>query len=183
VHIYNSGGTSLLVTQIAFPEGASSAVVAVNAQTALGYTKGMNGYTYNASDNVFSNGVTTEMSTITGSVAAGYALEHTIYVAGPLAVESITALENEVGTNYPNPFSSTTTIPLTLTDTTQISVELFDLSGRMVGRLAPKLYNAGAQEITLDRNDYGLAAGVYLAQLQLRNSKGSATKSLRLLVK
>ncbi|MEL1239952.1 dioxygenase family protein [Flavobacterium flavipallidum] len=82
VHIYNSSGTSLLVTQIAFPEGSGSAVVLVNASTANGYTKGMSGYTYNANDNVFSDGVSTEMSTVTGSVAAGFALTHTINVAG-----------------------------------------------------------------------------------------------------
>ncbi|GAB3181974.1 dioxygenase family protein [Telluribacter humicola] len=36
VHIYNANGTSLKVTQIAFPEGAGSAVALMN-----GYTKGM----------------------------------------------------------------------------------------------------------------------------------------------
>ena len=81
VHIYNSAGTSLLVTQIAFPEGSSSAVVAVNASTANGYTKGMTGYTYNASDNVFSDDTTgAEIATVSGSVAAGYVLTHTINV-------------------------------------------------------------------------------------------------------
>ncbi|QWA40869.1 intradiol ring-cleavage dioxygenase [Chryseobacterium sp. ZHDP1] len=78
VHIYNSAGQSLLVTQIAFPEGNDSAVVQVASST--GY-KGMNGYTYNASDNVFSDGTSNEMSTITGSVSAGYALTHTIKVS------------------------------------------------------------------------------------------------------
>ncbi|WP_395632913.1 intradiol ring-cleavage dioxygenase [Flavobacterium sp.] len=82
VHIYNAAGTSLLVTQIAFPEGTNSAVVLVNASTANGYTKGMTGYTYNASDTVFSDGVSNEMSTITGSVADGFALTHTIKVSG-----------------------------------------------------------------------------------------------------
>ena len=82
VHIYSSTGTSLLVTQIAFPEGSSSAVVLVNASTANGYTKGMSGYTYNANDNVFSDGVSSELSTVTGSVAAGFVLTHTIKVAG-----------------------------------------------------------------------------------------------------
>jgi protocatechuate 3,4-dioxygenase beta subunit len=82
VHIYNSSGTSLLVTQIAFPEGSSSAVVAVNASTANGYTKGMTGYTYNASDNVFSDDTTgAEIGTVTGSVASGYVLAHTINVS------------------------------------------------------------------------------------------------------
>lgn len=82
VHVYNASGTSLLVTQIAFPEGSGSAVVLVNASTANGYTKGMSGYTYNANDNVFSDGVSTEMSTVTGSVATGFVLTHTINVAG-----------------------------------------------------------------------------------------------------
>ena len=81
VHIYNSGGTSLLVTQIAFPEASSSAVATVNASTANGYTKGMTGYTYNASDNVFSDDTAgTEIAAITGSIAAGYILTHTINV-------------------------------------------------------------------------------------------------------
>ena len=82
VHIYNASGTSLLVTQIAFPEGTNSAVALVNASTANGYTKGMTGYTYNAADNVFSDSVANELSTVTGSVAAGFILTHTINVAG-----------------------------------------------------------------------------------------------------
>lgn len=83
VHIYNASGTSLLVTQIAFPEGSSSAVATVNGSggTAYGYTKGMTGYTYNASDNVFSDSASAELSTVTGSLSGGYTLTHTINVA------------------------------------------------------------------------------------------------------
>ncbi|WP_281227308.1 intradiol ring-cleavage dioxygenase [Flavobacterium aquiphilum] len=81
VHIYNASGTSLLVTQIAFPEGSGSAVALVNASSANGYTKGLSGYTYNSTDNVFSDGVSNEMSTVTGSVAEGFVLTHTINVA------------------------------------------------------------------------------------------------------
>ncbi|PXY39976.1 intradiol ring-cleavage dioxygenase [Flavobacterium cheongpyeongense] len=81
VHIYNSSGTSLLVTQIAFPEGSGSAVALVNASTANGYTKGLSGYTYNASDNVFSDSVANELATVTGSIAEGFVLKHTINVA------------------------------------------------------------------------------------------------------
>jgi protocatechuate 3,4-dioxygenase beta subunit len=81
VHVYNSSGTSLLVTQIAFPEGSDSAVALVNASTANGYTKGMTGYTYNAKDNVFSDGYSNELASVTGSVSAGYTLTHTINVS------------------------------------------------------------------------------------------------------
>ncbi|WP_241775201.1 intradiol ring-cleavage dioxygenase [Chryseobacterium sp. ERMR1:04] len=75
VHVYNTAGQSLLVTQIAFPEGSDSAVVLVGASA--GY-KGMNGYTYNSNDNVFSDGTSNEMSSISGSVSGGFALVHTI---------------------------------------------------------------------------------------------------------
>lgn len=78
VHVYSASGQSLLVTQIAFPEGSNSAVVLVAAST--GY-KGMTGYTYNASDNVFSDGTSNEMSSISGSVSGGFALTHTIKVS------------------------------------------------------------------------------------------------------
>lgn len=81
VHIYNASGKSLLVTQIGFPEGSSSAVALVNASAANGYTKGMTGYTYNANDNVFADSEDTEIGSVTGSVAAGYALTHTIVVS------------------------------------------------------------------------------------------------------
>ena len=81
VHIYNASGKSLLVTQIGFPEGSSSAVVLVNASTANGYTKGMSGYTYNASDSVFTDSQDNEIASVTGSVAAGFTLTHTIVVS------------------------------------------------------------------------------------------------------
>ncbi|SCY47721.1 dioxygenase family protein [Flavobacterium caeni] len=80
VHIYTSTGQSLLVTQIAYPEGSDSAVVLVNASTENGYTKGMNGYTYNANDGIFSNSYACETCTISGSVAGGYTQESTIIV-------------------------------------------------------------------------------------------------------
>lgn len=76
VHVYNAAGTSLKVTQIAFPEGTGSSVALVN-----GYGKGLTGYTYNKSDNVFSddsNGV--EIATVTGSVATGFVLNMQISV-------------------------------------------------------------------------------------------------------
>ncbi|MEB2774215.1 intradiol ring-cleavage dioxygenase [Algoriphagus sp. D3-2-R+10] len=80
VHIYNESGNSLLVTQIAFPEGSDSAVNLVNASTANGYTKGMSGYTTNARDNVFSDGVSNELANISGSISSGFNLTHSIVV-------------------------------------------------------------------------------------------------------
>ena len=78
VHIFSATGKSLLVTQIAFPF-ATTNVVYTTAQ-AQGYTKGAQDTT-NERDNVFSDGFTTELATVSGSVSIGYALTHTIVVS------------------------------------------------------------------------------------------------------
>ncbi|GAB3835977.1 dioxygenase family protein [Hymenobacter jeollabukensis] len=69
VHVYSASGQSLKVTQIAFPEGSGSAVAAVN-----GYAKGLSGYTTNATDNVFSDGVSLELAAVTGNTTDGFQL-------------------------------------------------------------------------------------------------------------
>jgi protocatechuate 3,4-dioxygenase beta subunit len=69
VHVYNSAGTSLKVTQIAFPEGTGTAIAAV-----AGYKKGLSGYTYNAKDGIFSDGYSLELATVTGNTTDGFAL-------------------------------------------------------------------------------------------------------------
>lgn len=77
VHIYNASGTSLKVTQIAFPEGSGTALAAVN-----GYNKGMSGYTYNANDNIFSDDKSgLEMATVTGDKTNGFTLAIQLNVA------------------------------------------------------------------------------------------------------
>ena len=76
VHVYNASGTSLKVTQIAFPEGTGTALAAVN-----GYAKGMTGYTYNKSDNVFSDDTAgVEIATVTGNTTDGFVLTFNLAV-------------------------------------------------------------------------------------------------------
>ncbi|WP_395632915.1 T9SS type A sorting domain-containing protein [Flavobacterium sp.] len=182
VHIYNASGTSLLVTQIAFPEGTNSAVVLANAATAYGYTKGMTGYTYNASDNVFSDGVTSEMSTVTGSVSGGFTLAHTIYVAGPvLANESFNQDKFGLGQNYPNPMIDKTTIPLTLKSSAKVNVQLFDTTGRLVQNAIDSEYPSGLNEIVINRN--GLSSGNYIYKVKITNSDGVFEQSKHLIIK
>lgn len=77
VHVYNAAGTSLKVTQIAFPEGAGTGVALVN-----GYSKGMNGYTYNNADNIFSDDKTgLEIAAVNGSLTPGFDLTFKLNVS------------------------------------------------------------------------------------------------------
>lgn len=181
VHIYNAAGTSLLVTQIAFPEGAGSAVVLANASTANGYTKGMTGYTYNASDNVFSDGVTNEMSTVTGSVADGFVLNHTIYVAGPtLGIDEASQPVFGLGQNYPNPMKNSTTIPLTINSDSKVTLQLFDLMGRLIATPINTTLSYGTNSLVLDRN--GLSSGYYIYKVKVVNANGTFEQSKKMLV-
>jgi protocatechuate 3,4-dioxygenase beta subunit len=76
-HIYNSGGTSLLITQIAFPTDVCNTLyTSTTPYSARGVQD-----TANTADMVFSDSLTNELSTVTGSVSAGYVLTHTIYVS------------------------------------------------------------------------------------------------------
>lgn len=79
VHIYNSAGKSLLVTQIAFPYAITNSVYTTGQS--YGYTKGAQN-TKNESDSIFSDGFATELATVSGSLSGGYTLTHTIVVSG-----------------------------------------------------------------------------------------------------
>jgi len=76
-HIYNSSGTSLLVSQIAFPTDICNTVYT----TVSPYSNRGVQDTANSADMVFSDSLSTELSSVTGSVSAGYVLTHTIYVS------------------------------------------------------------------------------------------------------
>ncbi|MFP5437155.1 MAG: T9SS type A sorting domain-containing protein [Bacteroidia bacterium] len=183
VHVYNAAGTSLLITQISFPEGTNSAVVTVNAATAYGYTKGMTGYTYNANDNVFSDdSAGLELSTVTGSVANGYTLEHNIYVNGPTAgLDDFSKNKYGIKQNYPNPFKDLTTIPLNLELDSDVNVTVYDMTGRKVGTAYSGNMYAGENNIPLNRGN--LSSGTYLYKVAIANANGKFEESKQMIVR
>jgi protocatechuate 3,4-dioxygenase beta subunit len=77
VHIYDSNGSSLLVTQIAFPKAVTDVVYS----TSSFYSARGEQDTTNESDNVFGDGFSTELATTEGNITDGYALTHIINVA------------------------------------------------------------------------------------------------------
>ena len=64
---------------------------------------------------------------------------------------------------YPNPFSGSTLIQLSIDLPAYLKLELCDLSGRKIKLIAEDNFDAGNHEIVLDR--IGLSAGVYLLKL------------------
>ncbi len=66
--------------------------------------------------------------------------------------------------NFPNPARETTTIAFALAEGGDVTLEVFDLSGRKVATVAQGHRSAGENEATLDTGT--LAAGVYIYRLR-----------------
>ena len=75
IEVFNASGTSLLVTQLAFPENISSKVYSSPLYSSRGEAD-----TSNIRDNVFSDSLSDQMATITGNITDGYTLSGTIVV-------------------------------------------------------------------------------------------------------
>lgn len=183
VHIYNASGTSLLVTQISFPEGSGSAVELVNAATAYGYTKGMTGYTYNASDNVFSDDSSNaEMCSLSGSVSGGYDLTHTIKVAGQVAgVDEETQQNFALSHLYPNPVEDEANIDITLLSAAEVTIELLDLNGRLVTTPYSDYLGTGTHTLSFERGN--LQSGIYMYKVIVESQSGRFEKTNRLIIR
>lgn len=134
-----------------------------------------------SSDNVFSDGYSTQMATLTyNSTTAQYEVYLEVGINGTGTV-GLQQLEPETGgqfklsPNYPNPFSSMTVIPFTLLHPSTVKIEIFDLQGKKILDLVDQKMEAGEQKIILDKQTNGLALtqGSYAYQLTVTNSNGS----------
>ena len=94
-----------------------------------------------------------------------------IYVVSELAASSVVSNEAAtsgafaLGTNYPNPFASSTTIRYQLASQGPVRLEVFNALGRRVALLVDEVKPAGAHEVSLDVAD-GLASGIYVYRIR-----------------
>jgi hypothetical protein len=65
---------------------------------------------------------------------------------------------------YPNPFNPTTSMEISLPMNTQLSLRVYDVTGRVVATVAEGQFNAGVHNFTW--NAAGFATGVYFARLE-----------------
>lgn len=72
--------------------------------------------------------------------------------------------------NYPNPFNPATTIPFTLPESADVTVEVYNTVGQRIGTLATGEYEAGSHQVDFDGSR--LASGVYLIRVVMQESDG-----------
>lgn len=74
-----------------------------------------------------------------------------------------------LGQNYPNPFSSTTSIPYQLEKATDVHVTIYDVLGREIRKFNSNLQGTGSHNVLWDgRNNFGAraAAGIYFYRVE-----------------
>lgn len=69
--------------------------------------------------------------------------------------------------NYPNPFNPTTNIEFAINEPGQVSLKVYDLTGREVASLVNSRMSAGEHTVTFDASN--LSSGVYVYILQTNN--------------
>ncbi len=88
---------------------------------------------------------------------------------------AIAATKNNTTTlsAYPNPVSNSTTISFNLQQSQKVSLQVFDMSGRLIKKLADGAMQPGSYQVTwnaTDNNESAVAAGIYLLKLQTGNN-------------
>jgi protocatechuate 3,4-dioxygenase beta subunit len=161
------------VSQLSFDVATKNAIFLANPTF---YPQGADPTAF-TSDNVFSNGYTLQLATLTPNAAIGgydgY-LEVGVNGNGTLGVghyEAENAKQFTLGQNYPNPYQGETTIPLTLKNNSKVKIELYDLNGKNLGIIYNNNLNAGEHQIPFTTSQK-IATGNYIYQMTLENDNG-----------
>ena len=91
-----------------------------------------------------------------------------------IAVQSAVPENYYLSQNYPNPFNSVTRFSFGCPEISNISVRVYDMSGRLVKELLNDAFRAGNHSITWDTRN--VSAGIYLVKLGASNGFKSVVK-------
>ncbi|HIA29790.1 MAG TPA: T9SS type A sorting domain-containing protein, partial [Candidatus Marinimicrobia bacterium] len=69
--------------------------------------------------------------------------------------------------NYPNPFNPVTTLRYDLPQESDVTLTIYDITGRMVQTLVNELQQAGMKKVIWNASD--VSSGVYIYRIQAGN--------------
>jgi len=161
------------VSQLTFPIDAKQAVYTTHPAL---YPNGTDPLTP-AQDGIFNDGYQYQLSTLTFNEATQEYecfLEVTVQGTGiPTGLEELrNAQQFELGQNRPNPFKDRTEVPITLAQTADVVLDLYDLQGRKVASVQRMGLATGDHVIPVDLHVLGLAPTSYIYQVQVTNASG-----------
>jgi M6 family metalloprotease-like protein len=79
--------------------------------------------------------------------------------------------------NYPNPFPRETTVSFFMPQTGSVTIDVYDVSGRVVARLANGVFGSGVRTVRWAPAGQGTAAGIYFCVMR----SGGAAKKIKLI--
>ena len=167
--------TYAAISQLSFDIPTKNAIYAANSSL---YSRGADPATF-SSDNIFSDGYTHQLATLTPNATTGSYdsyLEVTIQGNGTVGIGNIekeNAKQVTLGQNFPNPFYSETTIPFNLIKPADLTLELWDLTGKKVATISRPNLSSGDHQIVINLEELGLAHGNYAYQLEVINVNGT----------
>lgn len=85
--------------------------------------------------------------------------------------DDVTPSNFTLSQNYPNPFNPSTTIEFELAQQADVSLKVFNTSGRLVATLVDEPRGRGSYTVNFDAS--GLASGAYIYKLQVGNNSSS----------
>lgn len=81
-----------------------------------------------------------------------------------------------ISTNYPNPFSSNTTIPFELAESGAVDLRVYDMLGREVAVVVDAVLPAGRHEVNFDATE--LPSGTYLYRIEAAGTTRSSVMTV-----
>jgi hypothetical protein len=87
--------------------------------------------------------------------------------------------------NYPNPFNPTTIIRVELPVSSHLKVEVFNILGQKVAKLADNIYNSGNHLIQWDvTTDKHISSGIYYTKISSKQLQSNVTntKSIKMIL-
>ncbi len=104
--------------------------------------------------------------------ASGYAQNiHTNQIVTSVASTEALPKEFMLGQNYPNPFNPSTTIEFSLREAVPVKLNIYDISGKLVGNLIDNMMPAGSHRVTLNAGN--LPSGMYVYEITAGTFKQS----------
>jgi hypothetical protein len=90
-------------------------------------------------------------------------------------IENQVPTQFSLGQNYPNPFNPSTTIPVTLENSADVNLQIFNILGQQVVTLYQGKKTAGEHQFSWNgQNSAGklVQSGIYFYRLQIKDTKG-----------
>jgi hypothetical protein len=108
-------------------------------------------------------------------------VDDVLITGGGTANEDITVpvVATELKTNYPNPFNPETTIAFNMKETSEVSIEIYNVKGQLVKTLLNDVKDAGSHSVIWngkDNNGRAVSSGIYY--YKMNTGKYSSTKKM-----